>query len=174
MLRMRVEYFQNKTIERYLGSVRRKLDINSPEMSRFASELKEVVTTDNTDKILHSGSMAGIDRYGRPLAPLGAWASKPGAMERRGYGPVLAPHGLHSRVITTFSTDVERFGKQLILTAGWEGFASKTGFPIMEAHLLGNRRLPARDVGGITPHGMKKIGDLVAKLAGNIVHGNPG
>lgn len=172
MLNMRVEYFQNRTIERYLAGVMRKLDVNSVEMSRFATDLTEIVREDNTDKILHHGPAAGVDRFGLPLAPLGPWASKPGVMARRGHGPVLAPHGASSRVIRNFATQMQRLGRQLILSAGWDGFVSPRGFPIMQAHILGNRRLPMRDVAGVGPDGMRKVGELVDRLIGNIASGD--
>ena len=168
MLRLQVEYFGDRALDRYLTSVQRKLDIGSLEMSRFATHLTELVKADNADKILHSGPMAGIDRFGRPLAPLGSWASKPGVMDRRGHGPVLAPHGMSSRVIRTFVAEVQRFGRQLILAAGWNGFVSRSGFSIMQAHIMGGRRLPMRDVSGLSPQGMRKLDELVGRLIGEI------
>lgn len=171
MINLSAEYAGNRIHERYLAGLRKRLDYGSPQFQRYAKDVSAIYTEDNTEKVLGHGQAAGVDRFGRPLAPLGAWAYG-SAFERRGWGPVLAPHGLSSRVITTFKTAWATLGSQLIFSAGWQGFVSRRGFPIMQAHILGNRRLPARDVAGLSPAGQRKLNDRSRKLTEDLMSGS--
>lgn len=168
MINLQVEYVADRPHERYLQGLRNRLEYSSPQFQAYAKDVAEIYTKDNTDKVLGHG-MAGIDQFGRSLAPLGAWAYKPGAMERRGSGPVLAPHGMASRVISTFHTQWATLGRQLVFTAGWQGFLSRRGFPIMRAHIMGGWRLPVRDVGGLSPEGRRRLAERSDRLSGELL-----
>lgn len=170
MISIGVEYAADRVHDRYLAGLRNRLEYSSPQFQSYARDVAAIYTTDNTDKVLGHGQSAGIDRFGRPLAPLGAWAHG-SAFERRGWGPVLAPHGLHSRVITTFRTSWATLGRQLIFAAGWDNFVSRRGFPIMTAHILGGRHLPVRDVAGLSPDGQRKLDERSQKLSEDLLRG---
>jgi hypothetical protein len=153
------------------GAVRRRLkeiqaDINpqSRKMDRLRTGLKKAIVEDNTDKIYRlSTSMAGVDRFGRPLAPPAESTVK--AYVRKGQvRQVLAPHGLSSRVIVNFFVAWQFLGSQWRAVIGWKGI------PWLIYHLQGcakgsnprrpNWWLPKRDIGGISPKGMARIREV--------------
>jgi hypothetical protein len=174
---IKVNYVNQGALHRRLGEIRAAADPRSYPVKRLRAEITAAVVEDNTEKILGRGLLEGVDRYGRPLAPM---ADSTFRNRRRGFGPVLAPRGLLSRVITTFKVRWAFVGGQWRMSAGWVDFLSKGGYPIMLAHLDGcpkgsNARrpswsLPKRDVGGISPKGWVKVqqafASFRARLAG--------
>jgi hypothetical protein len=142
---------ESGTLNRRLKEIATSVDPRSGRMDRLRTEMKKLAIEDNTEKILgQGGALAGKDRFGRQLAPLGSWAHG-AAFRRRGNGPVLAPHGLLSRVITRFKVVWQWDGKQYHMVCGWEGILW------MIYHLTGGTHLPKRDIGGIGPTGMNKF-----------------
>lgn len=86
--------------------------------------------------------LAGVDRYGRPLAPL----KHPRTGRNAGAtGPPLAPHGSQSRSISAFRAEARRRGGNWQIVAGW------VGAPWLAFHAIGAGRLPRRDLFGISP-----------------------
>lgn len=133
---------------------------DSRKMDRLRQDIKQIVIEDNVDKILGRGTV-GVDRYGKPLARLRGGRPLTAAeyRARGGTGPVLAPRGMGSRVITGFQVRWVREGDTWVLVAGWRNVNSRKGKPFMQYHLKGapKAHLPRRDVGGVTPKGWKRI-----------------
>lgn len=173
MLKLSVVWRESGALRRRLKDVASQIDPRSPRMDRFRTEIKKIAVEDNTEKVLGYGSgLAGVDRFGRPLAPLGQWAYG-AAFRRRGNGPVLAPHGLASRVITNFRVVWQWSGKQYQMIAGWDGI------PWIIHHLRGcpkgsntkrpNWSLPKRDISGLGPRTRTKIAAAFSGLAKSIL-----
>jgi hypothetical protein len=148
---------ESGALRRRLREVEDSIDPRSRKMDRLRSKLGRAAVKDNTEKLLGYGSgLAGVDRFGRGLAPLGDWAYG-AAFRRRGNGPVLAPRGLQSRAITAFRATWVFQGGAWRLIQGWRGI------PWMLYHLEGrahgskssqpNWHLPKRDIGGMSPRG---------------------
>jgi hypothetical protein len=105
------------------------------------AKLAAAVTEDNREARLR-----GVDRYGRPLAPL----RTPRKGRYKGAtGPPLAPFRESSDVVARFrvATSITADGGRL--RAGWQG-VSYLGY-----HLAGAGHNPVRDVAGITPAGWR-------------------
>jgi hypothetical protein len=168
-----VVWRESGALKRRLKEVAAAVDPRAPRMDRLRTQLKKLAVEDNTEKLLGYGSgLAGIDRFGKPLAPLGAWAHG-AAFRRRGNGPVLAPHGLGSRVITRFNVVWQRTGSQYQMISGWRDL------PWMIFHLEGRPRgskpsqpnwsLPKRDIGGISRRGLNKMAEAFSRFARNLL-----
>jgi hypothetical protein len=163
-----VVYRESGSLQRRLGEIAGRLDPRSSRMDRLRDDLKKIAVEDNTEKILGmgaSGTLAGVDRFGRPLVKLGKWAYGKRFL-RRGNGPVLAPHGLGSRVITRFRVVWQWTGAQFTMIAGW------VNLDWMIYHLEGGDHLPQRDVGGISPKGMAKMRARFKQFAANLLKYN--
>jgi hypothetical protein len=169
-----------RLVTRESGALRRRLkeiqsDIapKSPKMDRLRTSLKKAIVEDNTDKIYRQATaMAGVDRFGKPLAKPAASTVK--GYERKGQvRQVLAPHGLSSRVITKFRVRWQFIGTQWRAVIGWDGI------PWLIYHLQGcakgsnprrpNWWLPQRDIGGISPKGMAAIRGVFAAARRTVV-----
>jgi hypothetical protein len=137
-----------------VAEIKADADPRSYKVKKLREDIGAAVVEDNIDKILGRGLLEGVDRYGRPLKPM---ADSTFRNKRRGFGPVLAPRGLASRVITTFKVRWAMAGEVWRMSAGWVDFLSTRGFPIMLAQLGGTRTIPARDVGGVSPKGWTKV-----------------
>jgi len=145
---------------------------NGRATNRVKGDLAAIVVEDNTEKLLGRGLLEGVDRFGRPLAPMAPSTFK---NPRRGLGPVLVPRGLLSRFITHFKAEWRRG----VLVMGWQDILSKDGRSFVEYHLAGaplgskpgqpNWSLPQRDVAGITPAGWAKIVARHAKFAADVL-----
>src|SRR6185312_15067315 len=101
-------------------------------------------------------------------APLAASTLK---NKRRGPGPSLIPLNMVSRFITLHRVYWNEEAGIWVLTAGWDGFVTKDGTPIAPFHMTGTRKMPRRDVGGVTPAGFQSIKRLFAALPKSIIEG---
>jgi hypothetical protein len=123
-------------------------------------DVAKLATEDNTEMLLGRSSLAwaGEDRFGRDLAQpaqstFRAW--------RLRLGRVLAPEGLRSRTITNYRA------LWFFQSGNWRLITGWVGIPWMIYHLQRRPRgsrsrqpnwsLPKRDIGGISPKGMKPI-----------------
>ena len=163
---------QSGALTRRLKEISTAVDPRANRMDRFRTEIKKLAVEDNTEKLLGYGSaLAGIDRFGKPLAPLGKWATG-AAFRRRGNGPVLAPHGLASRSITRFKVAWQWTGSQYQMVAGWDGVKwmkyHLTGCPRGTNSKRPNWSLPRRDIGGISPKGWVKVRASFSRFVANL------
>jgi hypothetical protein len=164
-------YKESGALARRLKEIKDAVDPRSSKMDRLRYGINKIAKEDNTEKVLGHG-LAGVDRFGRPLAPLGKWAHG-AAFRRRGNGPVLAPHGLESRIITHFKYAWNWVNGQYEFVAGWKDL------PWMRYHIEGrakgskasqpNWSLPRRDVGGISPRGWVQVRALFNRFAKNLL-----
>ncbi len=147
--------------------------------ARVKGDVRLIVIEDNTEKLLGRGLLEGVDRYGKPLAPMAESTFK---NPRRGFGPVLVPRGLQSRFITHFRATWAKTAEGVgVLVMGWADVVSKQGKSFVEFHLAGcprgsnakrpNWSLPQRDVAGISPAGWAKIVARHSKFAQDVVRG---
>jgi hypothetical protein len=155
-------YKESGALARRLREIKDAVDPRGSKMDRLRYGINKIVKEDNTEKVLGHG-LAGVDRFGRPLAPLGKWAYG-AAFRRRGNGPVLAPHGLESRIITHFRYAWNWVGDHYEFVAGWKDL------PWMRYHIEGGPHLPRRDEGGISPKGRAKVWALFARFAKNLLN----
>jgi hypothetical protein len=158
----------SRDLERWVRNVTEASNASSARCSRLRFEISRAVVEDNEGKIYGPGGVyAGVDRFGRPLAPpapstLKGWARK--GLVRQ----VLAPHGLSSRTIRNFRVRWIYGSVRWSLVAGWEGM------DWLRYHLQGAPRgskggqprwsLPRRDIGGITPAGWTAIRAILYKF----------
>jgi hypothetical protein len=165
-------HWQNSgALQKRLKQVAADVKPGSSKMKTFQTAVTRAVVKDNAEKLLGYGSSAwaGVDRFGKDLAPpadstIRSWGH---------LGRVLAPRGVGSRAITAFRTRWVFDGAQMHLVAGW------VGVTWMIYHLRGcpkgsnpkrpNWSLPRRDVGGIGPKGWVDVRALFKKLAASIL-----
>lgn len=103
--------------------------------------------------------LAGLDRFGKPLAPLAPSTLK----TRDGNGPPLAPHEAGSRVVNNFVVNVEPTSNGVRIEAGY------VGMPWIRYHAQGAGRLPVRDVIGLQPEAELRVERLVLNEIDNQV-----
>jgi hypothetical protein len=123
-------------------------------MRDLRAEIMAINGADHIDKMLR-----GVDRYGKPRAPLARSTMEKIRHGKRGPGPSLIPNVWTSRYLTTFAQRwVWREGRSE-LSSRFDGFVSKGGFPIPMAHEMGvpRRSLPRRAIMGITPMGWARV-----------------
>jgi hypothetical protein len=164
----------SSALQRRLAEIREAAGPNSRAANRVKGDLRQIVLTDNVEKLLGRGLLEGVDRYGRPLARM---ADSTFRNPKRGFGPVLAPRGLNSRFITHFRA--EWLNGDLVMR--YVNMVNSKGQPFAQYHLVGaprgskpgqpNWSLPRRDVGGITPEGWARIKARHAKYAGDVLRG---
>ena len=143
--------------------------------ARVKGDLRRIILDDNTEKLLGRGNLEGVDRYGKPLAPM---AKSTYQNPKRGFGPVLAPRGLASRFITNFKAEWKDSGQGFTtLVARWVDIVNKKGQSFAQYHLTGAKKagtnwvLPKRDIGGISPAGFAKINARFKKFASDVLKG---
>ncbi len=153
---------ESSALIRRLREIQDTMDPKSRRMGQLRTEIKQAVTQDNEDKLyrLSGGEMAGVDRYGKPLAAP-AKSTVKGYIRKGLIRQVLAPHGLASRTIVNFRVAWVQEGNTWRMLAGW------AGIPWMIFHLTGcpygskpsqpNWHLPQRDIGGTSPAGWVNI-----------------
>jgi hypothetical protein len=152
---------ESGAIKRRLQEIRNDLDPKSRRVAQLRTEIKRAVVADNEDKLYRSASgMAGVDRYGRPLAKpakstVEGWSRK-GLIKQ-----ILAPHGLSSRTITHFFVDWKLNGDTWQMVSGWRGIKWLSfhlqGAPPGSKSRQPNWSLPQRDIGGVTPAGFVQV-----------------
>jgi hypothetical protein len=142
-------------IQRHIDSVRKNAQPNSTPSNRFKARLLEIVRADHIRKLEES-----VDKMGRPLAPLAPSTLK---NRRRGKGGPLNPPG--SRFKTNFTASWAGGGLEgkLVLVSGFQGI------PFAIYHMTGTRRLPKRDLMGVTRKGMIEVEKAVAQYARDIL-----
>lgn len=155
-----VEWRSSKALQQRLDAIARAAGGNSKATARVKGDIRKIVIEDNTEKLLGGGLLEGVDRYGRPLAPM---AESTYRNPKRGFGPVLVPRGLLSRFITNFRADW--IGGQLVMR--YKDIVNKRGESFAQYLIRGapkgskpsqpNWSLPPREVDGITPRGWSEI-----------------
>ena len=128
------------------------------------------IAADKIAKAIEDGNrrdrLAGLDRYGRPLAKL---RSKRTGKYAGASGPPLAPFGAASRVVTRFQAAARRtwtFGWRI--TAGWRDVTSASGIPFLPFHNEGRGRLPVRAIFGISPSMYAGIRPAIAEFKARV------
>jgi hypothetical protein len=149
--------------------------LNGRKATRVKGDIRKIVEQDNVEKLLGRGLLEGVDRYGKPLAPM---AKSTYQNPKRGLGPVLVPRGLNSRFITNFKTLWQDAGDGLtVLVMRYVNIVNKKGQSFAQFHLTGAKKpgtkwvLPKRDVGGITPQGWARIQARFKQFAGDVLKG---
>lgn len=171
---IKVEWPISGALIRKMAAIQEAARLKGVAATRVKGDIRKIVVSDNTEKLLGRGLLEGVDRYGRPLAPM---AESTFRNKRRGFGPVLVPRGLNSRFITHFRADWKDAGGFTTLVMGWVGVVNKKGQSFIQYHLTGARKagtkwvLPKRDVGGITPQGWAKIQARFRQFAGDVLRG---
>jgi hypothetical protein len=123
------------------------------------SPLREPVT-----RVLVEGNkrdrLAGLDWHGQPLAALKPYTI---AHRKSASGPVsnpnappLVPGGERSRVIADYRVQVIAGPGELRILGGWPDF------PEIEAHILGEGRLPVRDPLGFAEQDIQAVRGMMA------------
>lgn len=170
---IRLETRASGALRRRLKEIEADIDPRSRKMDRLRTDTKKCIVEDNIDKVYRlSTAMAGVDRFGKPLAKPAESTVK--GWERKGLiRQILAPHGLSSRVIVNFFVVWEFIGTQWRAVIGWKGI------PWLIYHLQGcdkgsnSRRpnwwLPKRDIGGISPKGMAAIRGVFAAAIRTVI-----
>jgi hypothetical protein len=143
-------------------------------LERFHAEITEVLEQKGSadffaqvPAVLKRGNaddrQAGIDRFGKPLAPLAASTLKKrsrGGLLGGGSGPPLAPRGWGSRVVTNFVvTSYSTLGRR-VFECGWTGMLTKKGRPWLPYHILGKGFNPVRNIAGASPTPWAKLKKL--------------
>lgn len=169
----RIEWPTGPVIEKWLSDVQDATRPGSRVQNAVRGDFARIVRDDHERKML-----TGIDRYGAPRAPL---SPRTLANPKRGPGPSLVPRLRASRYITTFTllwthSHAGGVANRSVLEMSFRGFTSPRGFPIPLAHEHGvpRRRLPARPVMGITPHGMQLIDARMRQFATEVARGHRG
>ena len=147
---VRVEWPTSPALVRRIAGARLAVQPDSRAMRDLRADLMSINGNDHIDKMLR-----GVDRYGKPRAPLAKSTLEKIRRGKRGPGPSLIPNVWTSRYLTTFAQKwVWREGRSE-LSSRFDGFVSKRGFPIPLAHEAGvpRRGLPRRAVMGLTPRG---------------------
>jgi hypothetical protein len=167
-MRARVYWPPSPALVKRLDDIQAAAGPNSRSTNRVKGDIRQIVISDNTEKLLGRGNLEGVDRHGRPLAPM---APSTYQNPRRGLGPVLAPRGLLSRAITAFRATWQ--GGLLVM--GW------VGIPWIAYHLTGcpkgsnarrpNWSLPQRDIAGTTPQGFARIKARHSQYAQDVLKG---
>lgn len=148
-----------------IAGARAAVKPDSRSMRDLRADVMSINGNDHIDKMLR-----GVDRYGRPRAPLAQSTRDKIAKGKRGPGPSLIPNVFTSRYLTTFSQRwVWREGRSE-LSSRFDGFVSKRGFPIPMAHEAGvpRRNLPRRAVMGITPKGWSEVNKRMTVFADKV------
>lgn len=158
----RIEGRPTQKFTAYCDAVTQAFGARSKIRREMESDLQVIVQLDHEEMLLRS-----VDRYGVPRAPL---AESTLANKKRGPGPSLIPRFLASR----FATHVkilwrESLGRRM-LVKDFGDILSSEGQPFAEYHLNGAPRLPRRDVGGVTPKGMRWISDRFQEFAKDVLH----
>lgn len=163
---------ESGALRRRLREISAAVDPRSRKVDRLRTEIKKRIVADNEDKLYRNSSeMAGVDRFGKPLAKPAKSTVK--NYERHGLvRQVLAPHGLASRAITKFFVSWEFAGGAWRAVVGWKDI------PWLIYHLQGcakgsnpkrpNWSLPKRDIGGISPKGWVSLRAEFARFARNL------
>lgn len=155
-----VEWRSSRALLQRIAQIEENCRPNGRATSRVKGDIRKIVLDDNVDKLLGRGLLEGVDRYGKPLAPM---AKSTYQNPKRGFGPVLCPHGLQSRFIKNFEAVWNWSAQGSELICRYKDMLSKDGKPFAQYHLMGAKKpgtkwvLPKRDVGGITPKGWAKI-----------------
>ncbi len=172
-----VQWRSSGALVKKLQAIKEMSDLSGKGANRVKGDLRKIVIEDNTEKLLGRGLLEGVDRYGKPLAPL---AKSTYQNPKRGFGPALAPRGLRSRFITNFYAKWADSGQGVTtLVCGWAGIVNKKGQSFVQYHLTGAKKrgtnwvLPKRDVGGISPAGFAKINARFKQFARDVLKGQP-
>ena len=170
-----VQWRSSGALVKKLRQIKEMSDMSGKGAAQVKGDIRKIVIEDNTEKLLGRGNLEGVDRYGKPLAPM---AKSTYQNPKRGFGPVLAPRGLASRFITNFFARWEDSGQGFTtLVSGWSGIVNRKGQGFVQFHLTGAKKagtnwvLPRRDVGGISPAGFSKINARFKKFASDVLKG---
>ena len=152
-----VSWSSTPSFGKYVSMMQELAKPNNRRLATARQDMLFEVGVDHLNKMLD-----GVDRYGRPRAPLAASTRRKIAKGKRGAGPSLVPMRTGSRYLTkikflwVLSREIWR------LEVWFDGFVSKKGFPIPLAHEKGvpSRNLPKRAVMGITPKGWIKVREV--------------
>lgn len=162
---------ESSALRRRLKEIKDAADPRGRRVSQLRREVKAAVEKNNVEKLLGYGTSAwaGVDRYGRDLAPPADSTIKSWRLR---LGRVLAPEGLGSRAITRFRVNWLLEGSTWRMLMGW------VGIPWMIYHLMGAERgskagqpnwsLPKRDIGGISPRGWVQVRAAFKRFADSI------
>lgn len=167
-----VERAASPALLKRVASIQAALGASSLQRTKMRADLKTIVFEDHADMVLR-----GVDRYGRPRAPLAPSTLK---NRKRGPGPSLAPRGRNSRFVTNFVTFYEARENGETLVGQYEDILSKQGKPFARYHLTGatkpgtNWVLPRRDVGGVTPKGWAAVKKRFERFAADVAAAGKG
>lgn len=151
---VRVEWPTSPAMVRRIAAARLAVRPDSRAMRDLRADIMSINGNDHIDKMIR-----GVDRYGKPRAPLAASTVEKIRRGKRGTGPSLIPGVFTSRYLTKFSQRWTWREGRSELSSRLDGFLSKAGFPIPLAHEAGvpRRNLPRRAVMGITPRGWAEV-----------------
>lgn len=144
----------------------------NPDFTPLMLEWEEILTEDN-----RQGLLAGLDGYGRPLAPLAAVTMKrrksvTGTADPN--APPLIPAWEHSRAIANFVTAHGNESTQKWWALGaWENVLSKSGVQFLPFHFRGEGRLPVRDLAHVRPKAVKAARAALKTFALQLLRGEP-
>jgi hypothetical protein len=142
----RVEFPASSALSRRLNELKEMARPGSRVVAAARAEIKKIVEADHREKL-----MRGVDRYGRPLAPL----AESTRARRKGNGPILIPRGMASRLITGFRCEWVSVGTDQVLRA------FVVGAEWVRYHFTGTRKMLRRDVSGVSP---KAWAAIVARM----------
>jgi hypothetical protein len=175
-----VQWPASGALVKKLRAIKAMSDMSGKGANRVKGDIRKIALDDNVEKLLGRGLLEGVDRYGKPLAPL---AKSTYQNPKRGFGPALAPRGLASRFITNLKAEWVDAGGFAMLVLKYVGIVNKKGQSFAQYHLTGcpkgskksqpNWSLPKRDVGGITPAGWARIRTRFKQFASDILRGQP-
>lgn len=174
-----VEWSTSGALVRKMEALKQAAQLKGVTANRAKGDIRQIALDDNVEKLLGRGLLEGVDRYGKPLAPLAPATYK---KKSRGFGPALVPRGLQSRFITHLKAVWMDIGIGFtVLVLRYEDIVDKKGRSFAHYHLSGapmgskksqpNWSLPKRDVGGITPQGWAKINVRFKQFAGDVLKG---
>lgn len=131
----------------------------------------EAVAEAVTQEVI-AARLAGVDKDGEELAPIGAPPANPANRQRtlrsRKGGPVLADSGTSARTITQFRHAVERVaGTEWVIKFGWL-------VPWVEYHARGEGRygpIAVRDIGGLSPEAWVRVAAVFREAVAQHIEG---
>ncbi len=161
-----VEYPSSSALVRRCRELQEVTKPTSRAMMRAREDFRLIVAEDHYEMLIR-----GVDRYGRPRAPLAESTLK---NKKRGPGPSLIPRFWESRFIFNVQIRWIEEGGERYLVKRFVDILSDAGKPFAQYHLTGatkpgtNWVLPRRDVGGVTPAGFSQLKSRFQKFVYDI------
>jgi hypothetical protein len=162
-VKIEVQWPGSGALIRKVEAASKAAEAGSRTASWAKNDFRMLLERDNEDKFFR-----GVDRYGKPFAPLAAstLAKTRNGRPRPNPNPLI-PHGFASRVIQCF--EVAEQGRALV--ARW------VGIPWIVYHITGADKpgtlwhLPRRDPSGVTPKGWYQIRERFRQYVRDVAAG---